>query len=80
MKSKIRNDIANELRSLRAKNNITLEELSKQCNISKDAICRYENSTVSINVDNLEKILNYYNIDFCIFFNQIYANKHNKQE
>ena len=65
MKSKIRNDIANELRSLRAKNNITLEELSKQCNISKDAICRYENSTVSINVDNLEKILNYYNIDFC---------------
>lgn len=76
MKEAIRNDIASELRSLRAKEDITIECLVKKTGVSKDTICRYENASVSMNIDNLEKILNSYNIDFNIFFSNIYANKH----
>ena len=79
MKETVRNDIASELRSLRAKTNISIEELVEKTGVSKDTIYRYENASVSMNIDNLEKLLNGYGIDFNIFFNNIYANKH-KQE
>ncbi len=78
MKETIRKYIADELRSLRAKNNISLVELANILKINKDTISRYENASSSINIDTLETFLNYYNIDFDIFFSNVCANKHSQ--
>lgn len=67
MKKNIRNYIADELRALRSRKNLSLVELSDILGISKDTISRYENATTPINIDTLEKFLTYYNIDFDIF-------------
>lgn len=78
MKENIRNYIADELRALRSRKNLSLVELSDILGISKDTISRYENATTPINIDTLEKFLTYYNIDFDIFFKNACANKHNE--
>jgi transcriptional regulator with XRE-family HTH domain len=78
MEETIRKYIADELRSLRAKNNISLVELANILKINKDTISRYENASSSINIDTLETFLNYYNIDFDIFFSNVCANKYSQ--
>lgn len=70
--------IAEELRSIRAKKKLSVEYVAKKTAISKDTISRYENNIVSMHIDNLEKLLEFYDTDFAIFFKTIYANKHNK--
>lgn len=77
---KTRDLIADELRSIRAKKNLSIESVAKEININKDTISRYENNLVSMQIDILEKLLEFYQIEFDIFFTNIYANKHNKQE
>ena len=69
--------ISDELRSLRAKANLNLEEVALKTNISKDTLSRYERNQVAMNIDILEKILNFYDVNFDIFFTQIYAKKQN---
>lgn len=68
--------IAAELRGLRAKKDETVEKVSIGSTVSRDTITRYENNLTSPSIDNLEKLLNYYEMDFDIFFTNIYANKH----
>lgn len=83
MKDNLKKDIAIELRSLRAKKKISLEQLSKYVNIGKDTLCRYESEKYSIPFENLEKILNFYNINLVIFFTNVYdslKNKNNKKQ
>ena len=72
--------IADELRSIRARADLSIETVAKETQISKDTISRYENNLVSMQIDILEKLLDYYNINFDIFFTNIYANKHNTQQ
>ena len=63
MKETIKNYIANELRALRAKKNKSIVELADDLGLTKDTISRYENEKTSINIDVLEKILDYYDLD-----------------
>lgn len=70
--------IADELRSLRALKKASIETVAKESNVNKDTISRYENNLTSMQIDILEKLLNYYNVSFDIFFTNIYAKKHNK--
>lgn len=70
--------IADELRSIRAKKNLSIEKVAEKSNINKDTISRYENNSVAMNIEYIEKLLNAYDINFDIFFTNIYANKHNK--
>ncbi len=72
--------ISDELRSIRAKNKMSIETVAEIAGINKDTLCRYENNQVSMQIDILEKILMAYNEDFDIFFKKIYANKQNFQE
>lgn len=72
--------ISDELRSIRAKNKMSIENAAELAGISKDTLWRYENNQVSMQIDILEKILVAYNEDFDIFFKKIYANKQNIQE
>ena len=48
--------IAEELRGLRAKSKLSLENVAEKANVNKDTISRYENNQVSMQIDNLEKI------------------------
>lgn len=80
MKETIKNYIANELRALRAKKNKSIVELADDLGLTKDTISRYENAKTSINIDVLEKILDYYDLDFDIFFKNVCANKQNKDQ
>ena len=70
--------IAAELRGLRAKKDESVEKVAIGASIGRDTITRYENNLVSPSIDNLEKLLNYYGVDFDIFFTSIYANKHRR--
>ena len=72
--------IADELRSIRAKEKMSIEIVAEKAGISKDTLCRYENNQVSMQIDILEKILLVYNEDFDIFFRKIYANKQKNNE
>lgn len=64
----IRQFTARELRKLRADRDVTLEEASKEIGIGKDTLSRYENNNCSMQLDVLERILNYYGVPFNIFF------------
>lgn len=70
------NLVADELRALRARLDLKIEEVARDTKLDKGTIVRYENYQTSPNLDNLEKLLNYYGVSFDIFFNTIYANKH----
>ncbi|MBO8461787.1 MAG: helix-turn-helix transcriptional regulator [Firmicutes bacterium] len=72
--------VADKLRGIRAERNFSLEFVAKKSGVNKDTISRYENGIVSQQVDNLEKILNAYGVDFSIFFNNLYANSQNEEK
>lgn len=63
--------IAEELRSERARLNLSLIDLSKKTGISKDTISKYENSQGIMQLDILEKLINFYGYDFFNFFSKI---------
>ena len=71
--------IADELRSLRAKKDVSIVEVASKTSINKDTIVRYENGLVSANVDILDKLLTYYEMEFDIFFTLVCANKHKEE-
>jgi len=71
--------IAEELRSIRAIKKVSIERVAEESQVNKDTISRYENNLTSMQIDILEKLLNYYNVNFDIFFTNIYAKKHNSQ-
>lgn len=68
--------IGNELRAIRGRLNISLKEAEKITGIYAQKLSEYENNKVSIKVSTLEKILNAYNVNLCIFFKTIYENTH----
>ncbi len=72
--------VADKLRGIRAERKLSLEIVAEKSGVNKDTISRYENGSVSQQVDNLEKLLNAYNVDFSIFFSNLYANSQNKGE
>lgn len=72
--------ISEELRSIRAIKKESIENVAEGSNVNKDTISRYENNLVSMQIETLEKLLNYYKIDFDIFFTNIYAKKHKKEQ
>lgn len=80
MKKRARDIVADSLRAIRAERNYNIDFVAEKSEVNKDTISRYENASVSQQVDILEKILKVYEVDFAIFFNKIYANKQNKGE
>lgn len=80
MKKRARELIANKLRSIRAELNFTIDYVANHSNISKDTICRYENNQSSMQIDILEKLIDFYGYSYDVFFEEIYANKQRKNE
>ncbi len=78
MKDKFKETVAAELRSLRSKSNLKQKEVAAKAGIDTMTIVRYENNSVSMQLDMLEKIVNVYGLKINIFFDIVSANMQNE--
>lgn len=69
--------IGKELKVLRIRNNLSIEEVANNFGLSYETIRRYENGSVDMSIERLEDMLKYYKIDADIFFKNMCANNHN---
>lgn len=74
--------VGNELKAIRNRNNLTLENVEEQLGIKKNTLSIYENNSEKIQMGTLEKLLNFYNEDIYIFFKNVseYIHKTNNKE
>lgn len=77
----LKNNIAKELRKLRAETGLSQTEIVLEINkkhkekvLNVGTLVRYERGTVTQNLDKLVIILDYYNLDVYYFFKLIYEN------
>ncbi len=63
--------IGRELKSIRSRNNWTLEKASEITGIHKNTLCLYENNPEVIKLGRLFEILEKYNVDNEIFFKNV---------
>ena len=66
-------NISDRLIALRAVNKLSLEEVAIKLGVHRETIRRYENHPKNMNIDVFIKILNVYNTNPIIFFNEIYG-------
>lgn len=76
----MQNSIGKELKIIRIRNNLRLEEVADSLNINRETLRRYENNSSGLSVERLEELLNFYKIDKSIFFQNVCANMHEKEE
>lgn len=80
MKDNFKEQVASELRSLRAKFNYKQKDVANKAKIDVMTLARYENNSASMQLDMIEKIITVYNLTLDIFFDNISANMHNKED
>lgn len=75
----IEKQVGYELKALRNRNGLTIENAAEGLNINKDTLCKYENDASNIQIGKLKKILDFYKEDIFIFFKNIneYIHKNN---
>lgn len=74
------NSIAKELKIIRIRNNLELEEVAQKIGINRETLRRYEKESSGLSVERLEELLNFYNVDKAIFFENVCANIHKEKE
>lgn len=72
----MREAIGKELKIIRIRNNLKLEEVANKLNINKETLRRYENNSKGLSVERLEELLNFYGISKQIFFESLCVNMH----
>lgn len=72
----MQNSIGKELKIIRIRNNLRLEDVADNLNINKETLRRYENNSNGLSVERLEQLLDFYKIDKSIFFENVCANMH----
>lgn len=68
--------VAKELKAIRIKKDLSIEDVAKINNVSTETIRRYEKGETNITIEFLEKMLAIYNVDISIFFRNICENMH----
>ena len=68
--------IGKELKILRIRNGLSIEEVANNFNLSYETIRRYEAGSVDMSIEKLEKMLAYYKENVDIFFKNICAYNH----
>lgn len=63
--------IGKELRVIRIRQNLKIDEVAQMLNINKETLRRYENNASGLSIERLEEILKIYNADKRIFFNNV---------
>ena len=71
-------NISKKLKGLRAESGYSQEEIAEKLGIHRETFRRYENDPSIIEIEQLLKLLDIYEIDTLYFFNQIYGNLPNK--
>ena len=72
--------VGEELKSLRNRQNKSIEKVSNDLGIHFNILSKYEKDASNMTLGLLEKILNYYGIDELIFFKVIREYNHSKGE
>lgn len=72
----MQNSIGKELKIIRIRNNLRLEDVADNLDINKETLRRYENNSNGLSVERLEQLLDFYKIDKSIFFENVCANMH----
>lgn len=70
--------IGKELKIIRIRNNFKLEDVAGNLKINRETLRRYENNSCGLSVERLEELLNFYDVDKAIFFENVCANMHGK--
>ena len=65
---KIQNELGRRLKALRIDKDLTQEELAYAVKISRDHLSNIENGKYPINLKNLYKIAQYFDVDIKYFF------------
>lgn len=73
-------NIARELKAIRIRNGLRMEDVAKDNNMSLETLRRYEKNAENVPIKTLEKLLDYYKIDRYIFFKSICEYNHEKEE
>lgn len=68
--------IANELKLIRIKKNIKLNDAADLLHINSETLRRYEKNSNGLSVERLEEILKIYNVKSDIFFSNVCENMH----
>lgn len=72
----VAHDVGKELKAIRIRKGLTLQDVENDVNIHKNTISFYENHSEKIKLNVLEKLLNYYGISIYIFFKNMCENIH----
>ena len=78
MKTDLIKAIGLELSDIRRSKGLQILEVSSETNINKDTISKYENGNSSMKIYILNNLLDYYNVDFVVFFKNVYDRMQNK--
>lgn len=76
----MQNSIGKELKIIRLRSNLKLEDVADSLNINRETLRRYENNSNGLSVERLEELLNFYKTDKAIFFENVCANMHKELE
>ena len=70
------NIVAKELKVLRVRKDLSVDKVADDIGINRETIRRYERGETDITIEKLEMLLNYYEADAHIFFENVCANMH----
>ena len=71
--------VARELKALRIRQGLTLEEVAKMRNVSYETMRKYETGKTNITIEFIEEMLKIYNTSQSIFFETVCVNMHNER-
>lgn len=72
-------NISGKLKGIRAEKGYSLEEMAEKLGIHRETFRKYENNPSSLEIGQLLKILDIYEIDAIYFFKLIYGNLPSKE-
>ena len=74
--------IGKELKITRIRNNLKSEQVAEDFEINKETLRRYEKNSSGLSVERLEQLLDYYEVDKNLFFENVcaYLHKHDKSD
>lgn len=68
--------IGKELKIVRIRNDLKLEEVADKLKFNRETLRRYENNASGLSVERLEELLNFYKVDKSNFFANVCADIH----
>lgn len=78
MKADILNAIGLELADIRRSKKLSILDVADATSVNKDTISKYENANSSMKIYILNILLEYYNINFAVFFARVNDRMQNK--